>query len=117
VSGAQAVLFTATLLVILGIWALVRHAQKTRDSFDMLIADDHTPPSVSDTPPPAVVLLPDGFTCLRCMENPALPDRIWCTVCAPIIDALPAEPCDHGGIQGSIARHPAGKQRKTGGDQ
>jgi hypothetical protein len=63
-----------------------------------------------------VVVLPATFTCLRCMENPALADRIWCAVCAPIVDALPAEPID-GGLEGCISRHPAGKGRKTGSDQ
>jgi hypothetical protein len=116
VTAGKAVLFTVVLLAFVGVLLLVRRFQAARDAYSTLI-DGYTPPPVSDTPPPAVVLLPDGFTCLRCMENPALPDRIWCAVCAPIIDALPAEPCDHGGIQGSIARHPAGKQRKTGGDQ
>jgi hypothetical protein len=56
-----------------------------------------------------VVILPATFTCLRCMENPALPTCLWCAVCAPIVDALPTEPVD-GGLEGSIARHPAGKR-------
>lgn len=63
-----------------------------------------------------VVVLPATFTCLRCGENPALADRIWCAVCAPIVDALPAEPVD-GGLEGCTSRHPAGKGRKTGADQ
>lgn len=52
---------------------------------------------MKSTPLPTVVILPGGMTCLRCEENPALPDRIWCAVCAPIIDALPAEPIERGG--------------------
>jgi len=48
---------------------------------------------------PTVVILPAGLTCLRCEENPAMPDRIWCAVCAPIIDALPAESVERGGLQ------------------
>lgn len=69
-------------------------------------------------PEPSVVTLPPGFTCLRCEENPALPTELWCAVCTRIIDALPVEPCDHGGIEGSMARHPAGKRLpRTGGDQ
>lgn len=47
---------------------------------------------------PEVVLLPAGLTCLRCEENPALPDRLWCAVCAPIIDALPPEPIERGAL-------------------
>lgn len=62
------------------------------------------------TPAPPLVVLPAGFTCLRCEENPALEDRLWCAVCAPIIDALPAEPID-GGLDGCISRHPAATQR------
>jgi hypothetical protein len=63
-----------------------------------------------------VVFLPATFTCLRCEENPALPDKLWCAVCARIVDTIPAEPID-GGLEGSISRHPAGKGRKTGGDR
>jgi hypothetical protein len=37
-------------------------------------------------------------------------------VCAPIVDALPAEPVD-GGLEGCISRHPADKQRTTGADR
>ena len=48
---------------------------------------------------PPVVLLPDGFTCLRCFENPALPEKVWCEVCAPIVQLLPAEPIERGGLQ------------------
>ena len=46
-----------------------------------------------------MVLLPDGFTCLRCFENPALPEKVWCEVCAPIVQLLPAEPIERGGLQ------------------
>lgn len=68
----------------------------------MTAAQDHTPP--------APVFLPANLTCFRCMENPALPTGLWCAVCAPIVDALPAEPID-GGLEGCISRHPAGKKR------
>jgi hypothetical protein len=30
---------------------------------------------------PKVEFVPDGFTCLDCGENPALPFTIWCIVC------------------------------------
>lgn len=33
---------------------------------------------------PQVTLVPDGFTCLGCRENPALPYRVWCAVCTPV---------------------------------
>lgn len=94
----KAVLFTVVLLALIGAWALVRRFQVVQDMFDTQIADGYTPPSVSDTPPPAVVLLPGGFTCLRCEENPALPDRLWCAVCAPIVDEFPAEPIERGAL-------------------
>ena len=58
--------------------------------------------------------LPGNFTCGRCMENPAMPDSAWCAVCAPIVDSFPSEPIEHGALEACIARHPAGKQRKTG---
>lgn len=82
----KAVLFTVVLLLVLGAWALVRRYQETSDMFDMLAADqaDHE------------VRL---STCRRCEENPALAGRAWCAVCAPIVDALDAEPIERGGLQ------------------
>lgn len=59
---------------------------------------------------PPVVILPEVFTCLRCEKKPALWERLWCIDCAPIVDALPAEPIDSE-LEACIARHPAGKQR------
>lgn len=56
-----------------------------------------------------VVVLPATFTCLRCEENPALPAGLWCAVCTRIVDALPSEPIERGGLEGCISRHPAGK--------
>lgn len=113
-TAGEAVLFAAVLLALLGGWALARFAvrryQAARSMFDTVIAD--VPPSVSDTPPPAVVILPGNFTCLYCEENPALPTRVWCAVCAPIVDAIPPEQ-----LEDCVSRHPASKQRKTGGNQ
>lgn len=63
---------------------------------------------------PTVVILPADLDCLRCEKKPALPTRPWCVDCAPIVDSLPPEPIDRGGLEGCISRHPAGKQRKTG---
>lgn len=106
-TAGKAVLFTVVLLALLGVWALVRRSSDARSMFDT-IADGYTPPPAADTSPP-VVFLPDGFTCLRCEENPALPTGLWCAVCDLIVDAFPAEPIDRHGL--------AGKQRKTGGDR
>lgn len=47
----------------------------------------------------ALTFVPDGFTCLRCEENPALPERVWCAVCAPIVAQYPAEPIERGGLR------------------
>ena len=113
-SAGQAALFAATLLLLLGVLALVRRYQRAQDVFDT-VTSAAAPEWAVDLP--TLVVLPDGFTCLRCEENPAVPDRIWCAVCAPVIDALPAEPIDHGGLDGSIARHPAGKQLRSGEDR
>jgi hypothetical protein len=97
VTTGEAVLFTATLLVGLGVYALVRRSKDARDVFDTLTADETA--HEKHLPQPTVVILPAGMTCLRCEENPALPDRLWCAVCAPIIDTLPAEPIERGGRQ------------------
>jgi len=112
VTAGKAVLFTAVLLAALGVWALVRRSQQVRGLYDLTVDEAAHEQALASQ----VVLLPDGFTCLRCYENPALPDRVWCAVCAPIVDALPAEPIDRS-LDATIARHPAGKQRKTGGDR
>jgi hypothetical protein len=93
VTAGEAVLFTATFLVGLGVYALVRRSKDARDVFDTLTADE----TAHEHQLPTVVILPAGLTCLRCEENPAMPDRIWCAVCAPIVDALPAERIERGG--------------------
>lgn len=48
--------------------------------------------------PPHVTFVPDGFTCLGCGENPALPYRVWCAVCTPVsaFAQIPAEPIERG---------------------
>lgn len=108
-SAGKVLLFAVVLLALLGGWALARFAVrrfKTAQSmFDTAIDDL-----------PAPVILPETFTCLRCEENPALPGKLWCTVCTAIVDEYPAEPIDHD-LEDCISRHPAGKQHKTGGDR
>jgi hypothetical protein len=81
VTPGKAVLFTVVLLAALGVWALVRRMQRARDLYDEIAA-------------PEPVYLPANMTCLRCCENPALPDRPWCAVCAEVVDTLPVEPID-----------------------
>jgi hypothetical protein len=96
VTAGEAVLFTVVLLALLGVWALVRRFQVAQDMFDTQTADEAE--HVKRLNPPALTVVPDGFTCLRCLENPALPDGIWCAVCAPIVDSFPAEPIERGAL-------------------
>lgn len=93
----KAVLFTVVLLALLGVAALVRRYQRAQATFDTLTADE-TDHEVQLPGRPKVVILPDGFTCLRCLENPALPEGVWCTVCAPVVDQHPAEPIERGAL-------------------
>jgi hypothetical protein len=77
--------------------ALKRLVSRLRHGAEIDAAmDRHPAGNQTAAAAPTVVILPAGLTCLRCEENPALPDRIWCAVCAPIIDALPAEPVERG---------------------
>lgn len=62
---------------------------------------------------PSIVWLPADLMCMRCPDNQAAPGRLWCTPCAEIVDALPAEPVDDE-LEASIARHPAGKKLRAG---
>ena len=77
-------------------WLLSRRARRLAD-LDAAINRHPAGKRIPSDTEPAVAVLPGGLTCLRCEENPALPDRIWCAVCAPVIDALPAEPIERGG--------------------
>jgi hypothetical protein len=45
---------------------------------------------------PKLVFVPDGFTCLGCRENPALPFEVWCGVCRPSAWSATAEPIERG---------------------
>ena len=48
---------------------------------------------------PKLVFVPDGFTCLECHENPALPLTVWCAVCnraAWAANVAPSSPIDGG---------------------
>lgn len=96
-TAGQAVLFTVVLLGLLGVVALVRRSQAARSTFDTLTTDDWSPST--ENPAPTLTFVPDGFTCLRCGENPALPERVWCVVCAPVVDQYPAEPIERGGLR------------------
>lgn len=109
----KAVLVIVGVLVLAGVWALVRRYKRTNLTFDTITQVAVAPEA--ELPP--VVLIPDGFTCQGCFENDALPNRVWCAVCSERVANFPSEPIERGGLEGCISRHPAGKQRKTGADQ
>ena len=93
-----------TVAVVLGIVSLVAvvgvaaklNLGEARAMFDTLTADatDHEAQLASAES--LELLHADGFTCLRCYENPALPDKIWCAVCLPVVDSYPSEPIERG---------------------
>lgn len=76
--------------------------QKVKDrdrELRSLFAADEIAHEVTLAPRPTLAVVPDGFTCLSCGENPALPTRVWCAVCAPRVDSYPAEPIERGGLR------------------
>lgn len=106
---------TAAWLLPVAVRAMLRRAREAREVFEVLTEAEATGEHAHLTLVPDVEFIPDGFTCLRCYENPALPEKVWCAVCTPIVDSFPAEPIEHAALAACIARHPADKQRKTGG--
>jgi len=107
-----AIALAVVFLIAAAVVAFVLRYKAVRDTFDLTSDERWHEQALADLP---VEFIPDGFTCLRCEENPALPEKVWCAVCAPIVDRYPAEPIERGALEACIARHPAGKQRKTGG--
>lgn len=96
-TAEKAVLFAVVLLALLAGWALARFAVrrfKTAQSmFDMVTAEPAHPTYATH-----LSLVPAGFTCMECGENPALPDSIFCIVCSPVpYHLLSAEPIERGG--------------------
>lgn len=67
---------------------------------EFLTSDErfHEQALAKPAPTPAVTFVPDGFTCLGCRENPALPYRVWCAVCTPVsvFTPMPWEPIERG---------------------
>lgn len=97
-TAGQAVLFTVVLLGLLGVAALVRRSKDARSTFDTLTTDDWSPST--ENPAPTLTFVPDGFTCLDCGENTALPYRVWCAVCMPLSHRhFASEPIERGGLR------------------
>jgi hypothetical protein len=87
-------------IAVVVVWFVLRF-RAAESVFDVLTSDERShEQAMAPTPiEPNVTLVPDGFTCLRCGENPALPaPSIWCAVCAPIVDSFPAEPIERGAL-------------------
>jgi hypothetical protein len=83
----------AAWLIPTAVVAVVRRFKQAQSTFDTLVeseAGEHATPTLT----PHLEFIPDGFTCLYCEENPALPERVWCAVCAPTVDQYPAEPIE-----------------------
>ncbi|MFC5268412.1 hypothetical protein ACFPJ1_40435 [Kribbella qitaiheensis] len=88
------ILGIASLIAVASV-ALALNIQGARDMFDTLTADE-TDHEARLAPAESLEIVPDGFTCLRCLENPALPSpSIWCAVCTPVVDSFPSEPIEH----------------------
>lgn len=70
----------------------VRRFKKAQATFDTIVdlgtADDLAFDEAEHVKAlaPSVEFVPDGFTCLGCRENPALPFKVWCAVCLPLSD-------------------------------
>jgi hypothetical protein len=70
-------------LLLLGNAALKRYFE-AREAFDILAEDEREHVidlGRAEDLSPALVFVPDGFTCLECKEAPALPHTVWCAVC------------------------------------
>jgi uncharacterized membrane protein (DUF4010 family) len=90
VAGAVVV---AVLLIPLAVHSLVRRYKTGREVFDVLTEAEATNEHA------VLTVLPNGYTCGRCGENPALPRSAWCAVCAPIVDQYPSEPIERGSLR------------------
>lgn len=82
---ALAVLTAAWLLPV-AVRAMLRRARVAREVFEVLTEAEATGEHAHLTLVPDVEFIPDGFTCLGCHENPALPFKVWCAVCTPLSD-------------------------------
>lgn len=104
----EIVLFLVPLAIVLAV-ALVLNYRDARNTFNFLTADEvqHSMGlgntwadralDAAAASRPQVTFVPDGFTCLSCRENPALPYRIWCAVCMPLSERhFRSEPIERG---------------------
>lgn len=92
-------ILTAAYLLPIWVRAMVRRARVAREVFEVLTEAEATGEHAHLTLVPALEFIPDGFTCLGCEENPALPEKVWCAVCTPIVDSFPAEPIERGSLR------------------
>lgn len=103
----MAVLFLTPLAVVLVV-ALVLNFRESQKTLGFLTGDQARPAgtwadraldaAAATRSTPQVTFIPDGFTCLSCRENPALPYRVWCAVCTPVsvFAPLSSEPIERG---------------------
>jgi hypothetical protein len=93
------VIVSLVLIAACGVLAVGLAIWKRNDELRSIFAIDEAAHEVTLAPAHSLTVVPDGFTCLRCDENPALPETVWCAVCAPIVDQYPAEPIERGGLR------------------
>jgi rubrerythrin len=99
-TAAYGAIVIAVLLLALAVLALVERYKNARDSYDLMAADEADHEVRLAEPARHLTVVPDGFTCQRCGENPAMPaPSVWCAVCAPIVDQYPSEPIERGSLR------------------
>lgn len=95
-----AILIIAAVVSVAAVgFVVVQAGKQWNRELTSLFSADEAAHVVTLAPTPKVTFVPDGFTCLRCYENPALPERVWCAVCAPVVAQYPAEPIERGGLR------------------
>lgn len=95
---ALAVLTAAWLLPV-AVRAMLRRARVAREVFEVLTEAEATGEHAHLTLVPDVEFIPDGFTCLGCYENDALPNSVWCAVCGERVRDFPSEPIERSGLR------------------
>ena len=94
---------TAAYLGWRGARAAIRSFREAQFTNHWLTAAEATNEHAHLIEPPHLDLITDGWNCLECRKRPALLSSVWCATCGTRIEAA--------------HRHPAGKQRKTGGQR